>query len=421
MTDSLLALAELSDEDRVWAILPDRLHAMLAAAEAGRAPQQPPTPIPAGRSDDGTALIPVYGPISRRPTFWSMFFGGTSTEAIAHALRAAIADRSVRKVILHVDSPGGDVAGIPELADEIYRARSKKPITAFVDTTAASAAYWLASQATELIVTPSGQVGSIGVFGLHLDQSRLLGKAGITPTFISAGKYKTEGNPLEELGDEAKAEIQRRVDAFHDMFVRDVARGRGLSVDTVRRTFGEGRMVLARDAVRRGMADDGDAPPSGAASSSAGSFAAAPPVFTYTEVREHQLDSSYRDAARTAFWSTVLEEKLHGREPSLHFFCPEEPDDDADRRRITADVDISGRAYPDANGDRGEIWVRTGLSMYRDASGRSQLEQTVRHEVRHIAQPDHVHADEDLAERDATDYAQRDPLSWLVGDRTPAA
>jgi ClpP class serine protease len=144
---------------------------------------------------------------------------------------------------------------VPELADEIYAARSQKPITAFVDTMAASAAYWLASQATEVIITPSGRVGSIGVFGLHMDHSQELAKAGIFPTFIQAGKYKTEANPLQPLSDDAKAAWQARVEAMYGVFVRDVARGRGVTADAVRSEFGEGRMVDAKDAVTKGMAD----------------------------------------------------------------------------------------------------------------------------------------------------------------------
>jgi signal peptide peptidase SppA len=202
-------------------------------------------------------VIPIHGPISRRQDFFSLLFGiqSATTSGIANALRAAVADPGVGQIVLHVDSPGGETDGITELAAEIYEARARKPITAFIDTTAGSAAYWLASQADQIIVTPSGQVGSIGVFALHLDRSGELEQAGIAPTFIQAGKYKTEESPLHPLTDEARVSVQARVDAFYSMFTKDVARGRGVPVDTVRSQFGEGRMVLAKDAVTRGMAD----------------------------------------------------------------------------------------------------------------------------------------------------------------------
>lgn len=259
-----VAMLDLLDE--AWAIRPSVLRTFLgwvnegsipATALAERTEQRP-------RAAGGTMTIAVRGPITRRPTVLSFLCGGASTEQIAAALHEGLADPEVNRIVLDIDSPGGSVDGVPELAAEIHAARAKKPITAMVDTVAASAAYWLASQANEIIVAPSGQVGSIGVFGLHLDRSRQLEAEGITPTFIHAGKYKVEENPLQPLSDEAKASIQERIDAFYSMFIRDVAKGRGVTVEQVRKDYGEGRMVLAKDAVAKGMADRvSDRAPSG--------------------------------------------------------------------------------------------------------------------------------------------------------------
>lgn len=257
--------------EHIWAMRPSAAFSLMAALEdvdlsAVQAPAS--AAVPTSRSGV-TATIPVRGVITRRPSFMSLFFGGggTSIEGLTAALRGAVADSEVTRIVLDIDSPGGSTDGVPELAAEIYVARATKPITALVDTTAASAAYWLASQASEIIVTPSGSVGSIGVFGIHMDLSRMLEQAGITPTFIRAGKYKAEENPLEPLTDEAKAAVQERIDAFYGMFVRDVARGRGVAASVVRSDFGEGRMVLAKDAVSKGMADKvtGRAPAEGGA------------------------------------------------------------------------------------------------------------------------------------------------------------
>lgn len=244
--------------DGAWAIRPSVLQPFLSWVSAGSIPVSALGERPDGRTakvNGGTAVLTMRGPISRRPTPLSFLCGGASVEELSVALRAAVADPAVARIVLDIDSPGGTVDGVPELAREIFDARSKKPITAFVDSMAASAAYWLASQASELVVTPSGQVGSIGVFSLHVDYSKALEAEGIKPTFIHAGKFKVEANPYEPLGDEAKGAIQSRIDAYYGMFVHDVARGRGLSVETVRAEFGEGRMVLAKDAVKRGMAD----------------------------------------------------------------------------------------------------------------------------------------------------------------------
>ncbi len=244
----------------IWAIdvaYMRRLVAAIAAGEilgAARPPVPGSAPAAPGR---GTAVIPIMGPISRRPDFLSMLFGleSATTSQIAASLSAALADPSVGRIVLHVDSPGGEVVGMTELAGAIREARDRKPISAYVDGVAGSAAYWLASQASEILVAPSAAVGSIGVFALHLDQSAALANAGVVPTYVQAGKYKTEESPLFPLSADAKAAIQERVDAFYGMFVRDVARGRGVPVETVRSSYGEGRMVLAKDAIAAGMAD----------------------------------------------------------------------------------------------------------------------------------------------------------------------
>ncbi len=134
--------------------------------------------------------------------------GGTSVQGVARQFRAAMADPDIGRVILDVDSPGGQVGGVEELAREIYQARGQKPVTAIANGLAASAAYWIATAADEFVVTPSGQVGSIGVFGMHQDVSAALEKDGVKVTMVSAGKYKTEGNPFEPLTDEARAAMQ---------------------------------------------------------------------------------------------------------------------------------------------------------------------------------------------------------------------
>jgi len=201
------------------------------------------------------ALIPIYGVISPKATFMQQVSGGTAMSVFRQSLAAAVADESVSSIVLDVDSPGGTVDMIPEAAADIRRARKVKPVVAVANTMAASGAYWLASQADSLFISPSGQVGSIGVFTAHDDLSKAMEKAGVSTTLISAGKFKTEGNPYEPLSDEAKAHVQARVDSYYKMFTADVAVGRKVKAAAVREGFGQGRMLLAEDAVREGMAD----------------------------------------------------------------------------------------------------------------------------------------------------------------------
>jgi len=115
--------------------------------------------------------------------------------------------------------------------------------------------YWLASQCSELVVTPSGQVGSIGVFAAHEDMSKAAEIAGYKISLVSAGKYKTEANPFEPLSDEARQALQSKVNDFYGDFTKAVARGRGVGVNEVRSGFGEGRMISAQQAVKEKMAD----------------------------------------------------------------------------------------------------------------------------------------------------------------------
>ena len=179
--------------------------------------------------------------------------GGTSTQAISQALRQANADETVTSIILDIDSPGGSVYGVAELAAEIRG--SAKPVTAVANSLAASAAYWLGTAAAEFYVTPGGEVGSIGVWMAHEDWSKALADAGVSTTLISAGKFKTEGNPYGPLDTDAQAFMQSRVDDYYGAFTRDVAKGRNVSVDQVRGGMGQGRVLGASQAKAEGMID----------------------------------------------------------------------------------------------------------------------------------------------------------------------
>jgi len=253
-----------------WAILPEKL-AVIREILALRANGQRLTPeeiraeLEAARAQRGErqivtggtaiAVIPVVGTLIPRGNMLMEASGAVSVQQLTARFRAALNDPEVGSIVLDVDSPGGQVGGIEELATEIYQARGQKSIVAVANGLAASAAYWLTSAASELVVTPSGEVGSIGVFAIHEDYSAMLDKVGVKVSLISAGKYKTEGNPFEPLGEEAQAAVQGMVNDYYDMFTRAVARGRGVSQADVIAGFGEGRVVMAEQAVRLGMAD----------------------------------------------------------------------------------------------------------------------------------------------------------------------
>lgn len=207
------------------------------------------------KGDGSIGILPIHGVIGERMNLLDDISGGVSSELITSQFRAMLNDATIKAIILDINSPGGVARSIEEIAGEIYQSRGIKPIVAQVNTCAASAAYWIATQADEVIVTPSGQVGSIGVYTIHEDISKMLEMEGIKETLIYSGQYKVLGNELEPLGDDAKAVFQTRVDQLASSFVRGVARGRGVSLATVNEQFGQGLMFSAADAVQRGMAD----------------------------------------------------------------------------------------------------------------------------------------------------------------------
>jgi len=198
----------------------------------------------------GVAVIPVHGIIEQR-----MHSLGTSVEGMDGAFTAAMNSRQVDAVVFDVDSPGGVVSGVPEFAEKIAAARGTKPILAVANSLAASAAYWIGSSAKEFWITPSGEAGSIGVYALHEDWSKNLEQEGIAITAISAGKFKTEGAPWEPLAEETQAFYQSQVDEVYGWFVKAVARNRGDSQANVRAGYGEGRVLMADDAVKAKLVD----------------------------------------------------------------------------------------------------------------------------------------------------------------------
>lgn len=206
----------------------------------------------------GVAIIPVRGVITHRASLIERYLGDgyvASTERLTMRFRTALADPEVRAIVFDVDSPGGNVHGVPEMAAEIFAARGTKPIVAVANASAFSAAYWIASQADEVVAIPSGEVGSIGVWTAHVDMSGFEEKLGVKTTLVSAGKYKVEGNPFEPLSDEARENMQAEVDAIYGEFVKAVARGRNTTAETVRKQYGEGRTLLAGPARKAGMID----------------------------------------------------------------------------------------------------------------------------------------------------------------------
>ena len=215
------------------------------AREAARAgsPQPPPN----------IGVLPLHGVMMPRGNFLEDGSGSVSLEGARAIFGAMLASPGIDGIVLDIDSPGGSVFGVEEFASEIRA--SSKPVVAQAWDMAASAAYWIGSAAGEFVMTPSGMVGSIGVYTVHTDASGWYEAQGLKNTIIQAGKYKTELADTGPLTEEAQTYEQGIVDTYYTKFVQAVAKGRHLGVDVVRGEFGEGRVLTSGDALKKSMVD----------------------------------------------------------------------------------------------------------------------------------------------------------------------
>lgn len=201
----------------------------------------------------GIAVIPIYGSLVKRTVGLQVESGLTSYASIADQIDSAVADPAVSGIVLDIDSPGGEAAGVFELARRIRAAGQKKPIWAVANDAAFSAAYAIAASAERLFITETAGVGSIGVIALHVDQSARDATDGLRYTAITAGEHKNDFSPHEPLSIQAHASLQSEVDRLYAIFTDQVAQMRGIKVQAVRST--QAALFFGEDAVKAGLAD----------------------------------------------------------------------------------------------------------------------------------------------------------------------
>jgi signal peptide peptidase SppA len=214
-----------------------------------------PENMPLAQINNGVAHIPVIGSLVNRGAWLGARSGMTSYEGVEAQLRDMAMNRDVHTILLDIDSPGGEATGMFSLASSIRAVRREKPVVALVNDVAASAAYGIASAASEIVVSPTSMIGSIGVIMLHRDESEKMQKEGVKPTLIFAGSHKADGNPYAPLTDAARANLQSMVFAFYDQFTAAVGMGRGdkFNSDAARAT--QARVYMGEEAIQLGMAD----------------------------------------------------------------------------------------------------------------------------------------------------------------------
>lgn len=205
--------------------------------------------------EDGVAVITIEGSLVNRGAWIGARSGLVSYEGIAAQVAEAASDPAVHSVVLDIDSGGGEAGGVKALSDRIAALARKKRVVAVVNDTAASAAYWIASAASEIVVSETSMVGSLGVVVLHVDRSAELAKKGWSPTLIHAGAHKVDGNSLGPLADQARAELQTVVDDLYGLFCRSVAANRGGRLTAAAARATEARVFYGQASVAAGLAD----------------------------------------------------------------------------------------------------------------------------------------------------------------------
>lgn len=253
LLDEPWAITE-SMRDTITGVIARRLEGQILSVEEIAAVSQAPRPV---KNQGSVAVIPIFGFIANRMNMMTDMSGGTSVEQLRGQIRHADRDESISAIAFDVDSPGGTVAGIVDLAEEIRGLAT--PTVAVINDLGASAAYWLASAADEIVAAQDSMIGSIGIVASHTEESEAAAKAGIRTTLVSAGEGKTDGSPFEPLSDRARADMQEKVDHFQAMFVASVVKGRNgagqhIQASTVN-TKWKADIYTAEAALRIGMID----------------------------------------------------------------------------------------------------------------------------------------------------------------------
>lgn len=210
-------------------------------------------PLPTPRAG-AVAIVPITGPLFQRG-FESWFGLIEGYDDIEARFIEALNSPDVGAIVLMIDSPGGQTAGLFETVSRMRAARAKsgKPVFAFANELIASAGYAIACVADQGIYLPaSAEVGCIGVLMIHFEASAANEKDGFKYTIISSGARKAEGSDLEPLGDTARLAMQQRTDELAATFFQLVAETRGITPEAVRAL--EGACFTGAKVVEVGLA-----------------------------------------------------------------------------------------------------------------------------------------------------------------------
>jgi signal peptide peptidase SppA len=251
------------DSMEPMALLPEFASVLIAQLRADKVAEKPPEMMmldesgnqaAAGSATTGgmLAVVPLWGVLSPDGGW-----GGTSLDSFARTMAMLDANPNVSKILINVTSPGGTVTGTPEAADAVRAVRDggNTQIVAIANGMMASAAMWVGAAASEVVVTPSGEAGSIGVISMYADESAFLEKLGIKVDIMRTPEKKARFSGLEPMTDEMRSFVQERIGVSYEKFKRAMATNRGIRIDQVEAKFGGGEMMRAEEALAAGLVD----------------------------------------------------------------------------------------------------------------------------------------------------------------------
>lgn len=200
------------------------------------------------------AVVSMRGPMVRSAG-WMAKYGIAGTRDTAIALKVASADPDVESILWLVDSPGGSVDGLDELAETVRAVAAIKPINVQVDGMMASAAVYVTAGATTIHANRRDLIGSIGVRMMLYDYSAMFAREGVRAIPIDTGEHKSAGAAGTTITEAQQAEFQRLVDGFYGEFLRELELGRGISRETLE-PLADGRVFFAdEEPITSGLID----------------------------------------------------------------------------------------------------------------------------------------------------------------------
>lgn len=203
-----------------------------------------------------TAVIKIMGMIEYKLSWYGLLFGATSTRAVDLAFQRCVDNPDVERIVLQLDTPGGDPTGLAECAKRIFDQREAKPSVALVDPYCASAGLWFAAACGKIVALQSAWIGWMGTMVVVESYAEMLKMVGIDQRAICSPEKKAEWHPANPISEDYQAHLQSMCNELTKQFTATVAKYRGVSASHAAENFGQGRGLRAPAAKEAGLVDE---------------------------------------------------------------------------------------------------------------------------------------------------------------------